>query len=175
MIVLQEFSNNFILISKMEVMTDYLSLSLKHFGHFSQATAFLCFIFFVCIVLFVCVLLFLLAFSFLFGDAFFFVCVFFFLFGDVFFFICVFIFCLVMCSFLFAFSFLFVLALLGHRILRLCLQFIGSSVPGDVSNQSTLSFDDFKKNKEEERRSKYKKANAHAKQPVHPRKAHQMV
>ena len=41
--------------------------------------------------------------------------VFFFLFGDVFFFVCVFFISLMMCSFLFAFSFLFVLALLGHR------------------------------------------------------------
>ena len=36
MIVLQELSNNFVLVAKMEVMTDYLSLSLKHFGHFPE-------------------------------------------------------------------------------------------------------------------------------------------
>ena len=40
-----------------------------------------------------------------------------------------------------------------------------------LSNQQTLSFDDFKKKKEEERRSKFKKANAHAKRPRAPQKS----
>ena len=56
-------------------------------------------------------------------------------------------------------------------ILSLYLQLIGSSVPGDVSNQSTLSFDDYKKKKEEERRSKFKKATVHAKRPRAPQKS----
>ena len=57
--------------------------------------------------------------------------------------------------------------------LSLYLQFIFSSVPGDVNNQSTLSFDDYKKKKEEERRSKFKKASAHSKRPRAPQKSSQ--
>ena len=58
-------------------------------------------------------------------------------------------------------------------ILSLYLQFIGSSVPGDVSNQSTLSFDDYKKKKREDQNLKRQLCmpNGH----VHPRKAQQMT
>ena len=56
--------------------------------------------------------------------------------------------------------------------LSLYLPFIFSSLPGDVNNQSTLSFDDYK-NKKEERRSKFKKASAHSKRPRAPQKSSQ--
>ena len=134
-IVLQEFSNNSVLISKMEVMTDYLSLNLQHIGHFSRATTLVsllascqsagsvCFLvfaffflrhpflfalcFFVCIDLFG-VVLFCLRCDFLFPFCFFF-CL-----RGVCIFVCVLLFCL---RLIFSFAFCFFV-----RVLRFCLR-----------------------------------------------------